>query len=245
MNYSKNLKVVIIGGGGGIGSAFVENFSKRDDVEQIFALSSKDLEFNSDKVKSHKIDVLDEKSIQNVAKNIAKDGEVDIVVEALGILRGENLEPEKSMKDLSLENFERVFKINTIAPALLMKYFLPILKKDEDEKSAFLALSARVGSIGDNRLGGWYAYRASKSALNMIIKNSAIEINRRFKNIIVAGLHPGTVDTNLSKKFQGGVAPEKLFTPEYSTAKMIEVIMDLKPENSGRVLDYKGEIIEN
>jgi NAD(P)-dependent dehydrogenase (short-subunit alcohol dehydrogenase family) len=103
------------------------------------------------------------------------------------------------------------------------------------------ALSARVGSIGDNHLGGWYAYRAAKSALNMIIRCTSIEIKRNNNNAIIIGLHPGTVDTNLSKPFQGHVPDQKLFTPEYSTGKMLEVINSVSTEDSGHVFAYDGE----
>ena len=122
------------------------------------------------------------------------------------------------------------------------KYFVPLLRRDE--KAVFAALSARVGSISDNRLGGWYAYRASKAALNMVLKTTAIEIGRRFKNQIIVGLHPGTVDTPLSKPFQANVPADKLFTPEFSAERLLTVIDGLTAADSGNLFDWAGERIE-
>lgn len=243
MSYSQNLKIAVIGAGGAIGGGFVKNFAAKDEVAKVFAFSSKENNFESDKVESINIDIHNEESIAAAAQQAATDGDIDIVIVALGILHGEGLAPEKSIKDMNKENFDRIFAVNTIAPALCMKHFLPKLKKKE--KSAFLVLSARVGSIGDNSLGGWYAYRASKSALNMLIKNAAIEMNRRCKDMIVAGLHPGTVDSHLSSMFKAHVKPDHLFTPDYSCGKLIEVIMGLEAKHSGRVVAYDNEIIEN
>ena len=243
MSYSENLKIAVIGAGGAIGGGFVRNFAEKDNVDKIFAFSSKDNNFESGKVESVNIDIHNEDSIKEASEKAAADGEIDIVIVALGLLHDEGLTPEKSIKNMSKENFDRIFAVNTVAPALCMKHFLPKLKKKE--KSAFLVLSARVGSIGDNALGGWYAYRASKSALNMLIKNAAIEMNRRFKDMVVAGLHPGTVDSHLSSMFKAHVKPDHLFTPDYSCGKLIEVIMGLEAKHSGRVIAYDNEIIEN
>ncbi len=131
---------------------------------------------------------------------------------------------------MSTEGFETNFAINTIGPALTAKYFLPLMR--DDQKSVFAALSARVGSISDNRIGGWYAYRASKAVLDMIIKTLAIEHGRKFKNCIIMGLHPGTVATALSKPFQGNVPKGKLFTAKDSAQKLISVINGATIERS-------------
>ena len=131
--------------------------------------------------------------------------------------------------------------VNTFGPTLLGKYFIPYLNK---EKSVFAFLSARVGSISDNVLGGWYSYRASKTALNQIIKNFSIEVKRSNQNAIFVGLQPGTVKSYLSKPFEKNVKPEKLFTPEYSSKKMLEVINTLKVEDSGKIFSWDGEEIQ-
>tara|TARA_R110002073_G_scaffold188642_1_gene347559 strand:- start:1057 stop:1491 length:435 start_codon:yes stop_codon:yes gene_type:complete len=140
---------------------------------------------------------------------------------------------------LNFANFHAVFAVNTYGPALVAKYFLPRLRCGR--RSVFACLSARVGSISDNQLGGWYAYRASKAALNMILKNAAIETARRYKEACVIGLHPGTVGTSLSKPFQGRVEQGKLFTPEFSSACLLQVINCVTPDQSGRVIAWDGK----
>jgi NAD(P)-dependent dehydrogenase (short-subunit alcohol dehydrogenase family) len=165
-----------------------------------------------------------------------------VILVATGLLQGEGISPEKNVRALSHEGFTKSFEINTIGPAMTAKYFVPLLSRDG--KSVFAALSARVGSISDNRLGGWYAYRASKAALNMVLKTLSLEIGRRFKNQIIVGLHPGTVDTGLSKPFQGNVPEGKLFTPEFAAGKLLSVIDGLSAEDSGNLFDWAGEQIE-
>ena len=151
--------------------------------------------------------------------------------------------PEKSISQLSFENFNRTILINTILPAMIGKYFIPKLNKNS--KSVFAVLSARVGSISDNRIGGWYSYRSSKAALNMIIKNFSIEVKRRNKNAIIVGLHPGTVNSNLSKPFQGNVEKNKLFEPTFSAGKLVGVIQNLSGVDSGKCIAWDGKEIES
>lgn len=167
--------------------------------------------------------------------------EIDIIIVATGILHGDNLSPEKSLRDLDMESFQQVFAINTFGPALIAKHFLPLLPKNK--KSVFAAISARVGSIDDNRLGGWYAYRASKAALNMILKNTSVEMGRKYKNLAAIGLPPGTVDTHLSEPFQGNVQPDKLFSAEYSAKCLIRVIDNASASDSGNVYAWDGQKI--
>jgi len=229
---------VVIGASGAIGKAFVEQFIASDNISKIHAFSRSEVRFSSSKVSVHKIDLESEDSIKEAVNIATKNQKIDIIIVAIGVLHGEDFAPEKSLRDLSSAKFKKLFAINTIAPALIAKHFLPHLNKES--KSIFAALSARVGSISDNHLGGWYSYRASKAALNMILKNSAIEIKRSNKNAIIIGLHPGTVDSNLSKPFQGNVAEGKLFTPEFSTQKMFAVINNLEPKDSGKVFDFNG-----
>ena len=166
---------------------------------------------------------------------------VDLIIVAAGVLHDGELQPEKALKDLSLDNFYSVFNINTFGTALAAKHFLPLLPREG--KSVFAALSARVGSIEDNYIGGWYGYRASKAALNMILKSASIEMARKYKKACVIGLHPGTVDTNLSEPFQGHVKPDKLFTPDDATEQMLQVINDINADKSGKLLAYDGTVI--
>ena len=146
--------------------------------------------------------------------------------------------PEKSLHELSTANFERSFFANTIGPALVAKHFLP--KFERNKRAVFAALSARVGSIADNRLGGWHAYRAAKAALNMLVKNISLEISRCHKQAIIVGLYPGTVATDLSKPFQKRVPSDKLFSADYSAGQLISVLEGLSSEDSGKVFAWDG-----
>ena len=230
--------IAIIGSAGAIGSAFTLHFSQYYPNASIHAFSRNSSAVNHENVISHLIDYESEDSIEQAALLSSKTAPLDIVIVATGILHNDTLQPEKSLKDISEEKFNTLFKVNTIVPALVAKHFTSKLNKKN--QSLFAALSARVGSISDNQLGGWYAYRASKAALNMIIKTTAIEIKRQNETAVVVGLHPGTVDSNLSKPFQSNVPESKLFTPEFSVSKMINVLEGLSPEDSGRCFAWDG-----
>ncbi|MFT6387892.1 MAG: NAD(P)-dependent dehydrogenase (short-subunit alcohol dehydrogenase family) [Cellvibrionaceae bacterium] len=232
-----NQNIVIIGASGGLGSAFVKVFAD-DPTNTIHALSRSEIENKLADVNYGRVDFLDEASIKQAAEQSAQNGPLDCVIVASGMLHDRDLMPEKSLRDLNTESFQRCFVANTIGPALVAKHFLPKLQRNQ--RSVFAALSARVGSIGDNRLGGWYAYRASKAALNMLIKTASIEIARRQKQAIVVGLHPGTVDTNLSQPFQQRVPSDKLFTTDYSARQLINVLQGLTVEDSGKVFAWDG-----
>ena len=165
-----------------------------------------------------------------------------MVIVASGILHdGAHLQPEKSWRDLSGPAMETAFRLNTIGCALVAKHFLPLMARNR--KVAFAALSARVGSIQDNQLGGWYAYRASKAALNMMIKTLSIELARRNPNALCVALHPGTVDTRLSKPFQKGVPEEKLFSAAFSARCLLSVLDGLSPADTGGLYAWDGRRI--
>ena len=224
--------VAIIGASGAIGGACARRLAECYPAARVHAFA-RNAELH--------IDYSDEASIASAAEFAAQTGPLDLVLVATGVLHSANTLPEKSLRDLSADKFTHIFAANTITPALIAKHFLPRLNRERT--AVFAAISARVGSISDNQLGGWYAYRASKAALNMVIKNAAIEMSRRNKKAIVVGLHPGTVDSSLSKPFQTNVAAGKLFTPEYSAQKLIQVLENLTPEHSGCCLAWDGEII--
>ncbi|MDG1287981.1 MAG: SDR family NAD(P)-dependent oxidoreductase [Rickettsiales bacterium] len=234
--------IAIIGGSGAIGSEFTQQLSALYPDAAVHVFSRSDPKLSNRNTIFHPIDYQDELSIESAAAIASKEMLLDRVIVATGILHGDALMPEKSLRDLSTENFRQLFEVNTILPALVVKHFLP--KLNRDDQSIFVALSARVGSISDNRLGGWYAYRASKAALNMIIKSAAIEISRSNRKAIIVGLHPGTVDSNLSKPFQSNVAEGKLFTPEYSVTKMLKVVNNLTGESNGKCFAWDGKEIE-
>ncbi|MDG1772269.1 MAG: SDR family NAD(P)-dependent oxidoreductase [Oceanicoccus sp.] len=232
-----NQNIVIIGASGGLGSAFVNFFADNPD-NTVYAFSRSEIKNQLANVIVGRIDYADEISIQQAAEQSAQNGPLDCVIVATGMLHGTDLMPEKSLRDLTAEKFQHSFLANTIGPALIAKHFLPKLQRKQ--RAVFAALSARVGSIEDNRLGGWYAYRASKAALNMLIKTASIEIARRQQQTIVVGLHPGTVDTNLSQPFQQRVPSNKLFTTEYSAQRLISVLNELSEQDSGKVFAWDG-----
>ncbi|MEM9573292.1 MAG: SDR family NAD(P)-dependent oxidoreductase [Pseudomonadota bacterium] len=233
------MRAVIIGASGGIGRAVVEALIARADVDAIYSFSRTPTEWAHAKVRSAPLDLLDEASIAAAAKIVANDGAPDLVFVATGLLsNGAALQPEKSLRQQSAAAFEQVFAINTFGPALVAKHFIPIMPRQT--RAVFAALSARVGSISDNRLGGWHAYRASKAALNMLIQNYAIEQRRRNEAFIAISLHPGTVDTALSKPFQGNVPDQQLFSPDKAARKLLDVIALLEPADSGKCFDWAG-----
>ena len=230
------MNIALIGASGGIGSALLNTLSKNS-ANQLYAFSRSDCAslFQRDNIRTGFIDFADEDSIAKAAEDLPP---LDQVIVATGILHDEAMQPEKSLRHLNTENFEKNFLVNTIGPALIAKHFIPKLHKDRP--TVFAALSARVGSISDNRLGGWYAYRASKAALNMLIKSISIEVARSRKQAVIVGLHPGTVDSALSKPFQAGVPDGKLFTADFSAEKLIAVLQSLTPEESGKCFAWDG-----
>lgn len=236
---SENLRVIVIGSSGGIGGAFIDALNESDQVSKIYALSRQGESHSSDKVDNLTFDLTSEESLKAAAETLRELEPFDLIIVATGLLQDDTISPEKSIQDMMFESFEKSFLINVIGPAMTAKYFLPLLR--DDKKSVFTALSARVGSISDNRIGGWYAYRASKAALNMILKTLSIEYARRHKKAVILGLHPGTVDTDLSKPFQGNVPEDKLFSPEYSIKKLLGVIEQVSPDDSGKLFDWAGK----
>lgn len=234
--------ITIIGSSGAIGSAFTQQLAKLHPDATIHAFSRNEPEELADHIIHYTIDYNSEACIEESASLASKESPLDMVIVATGILHNVELMPEKSLRELSAEKFKILFEANTILPALIAKHFLS--KLNRDNRSIFAVLSARVGSISDNRLGGWYSYRASKAALNMIIKNLAIEIGRRNRQAIIVGLHPGTVDSNLSKPFQGNVPDENLFTPDFSAKKLLEVLENLTTESSGKCFAWDGKEVK-
>ena len=239
-SFGEKLNIAIIGATGGIGNALIQQFSNNDKVYKIYSFSRKKLDSLDKNTHWVQLDITNEDSIQAAITNV-KDIKFDIIINATGILNVGETSPERSLRDIQFKNFEQVFAVNTIGAALIMKHFLPLLNRER--KSVFGNLSARVGSISDNQLGGWYAYRASKAALNMLIKTASIEIARRNKSAIIIGLHPGTVDTKLSKPFQSNVPNDKLFSPEFSAQSLIHVINKIDLENTGKCFDWNGQEI--
>lgn len=227
-------RAIIFGASGGIGAAVTAEMRASGDYDVLAGARTGSVDFH--------FDLTDGASIENAAQLIGKTGLIDFVFIATGLLHlGSELNPEKGAKALDAANMAHVLAINTIGPALIAKHFLPLLHKDR--RVVFVALSARVGSISDNRLGGWHSYRASKAALNMLMKNFALEMAQRNRQSIVASLHPGTVDTALSKPFQRSVAHSSLLDPGESAAALLSVIAGLTPADSGGLFAWDGSRI--
>ncbi|EJL34980.1 SDR family NAD(P)-dependent oxidoreductase [Novosphingobium sp. AP12] len=226
-----SVSAVVIGASGGIGGAFEAALVEEGafDVVHGFARSRSGTQH---------LDLLDEKSIAAAAAHVGQGPPPTLVIVATGLLHAGDHGPEKALRDLDPDWLAQVYAVNAIGPALVAKHFLPILPKGG--RSVFAALSARVGSISDNRLGGWHGYRASKAALNMLVRNLAIEERRRNDRAIVVALHPGTVDTGLSRPFQGSVQPGRLFDAERAALQLLDVIEELKVPDSGKLFDYEG-----
>ncbi|MGB3137149.1 MAG: SDR family NAD(P)-dependent oxidoreductase [Nodosilinea sp.] len=185
------------------------------------------------------VDVTQEETIAAAIASIqARTPQLHRVVYCVGVLHDGDFQPEKSLRQITAENLTRSFQTNAVGAALLVKHLLPLLQ--HDQPSLFAAVSAKIGSIGDNRLGGWYGYRASKAALNMLIKTAALEYARRSPHTILTLLHPGTTDTRLSQPFQRGVPPEKLFSVDRTVGQLMAVMDGLTPADSGEFFSWDG-----
>lgn len=233
--------IAVIGCGGAIGGALLKRLAALNPDAEIHGFARQLPKTTIPSVLYHTIDYDDESAIEEAATMASRNTPLDKVIIATGMLHQGNVMPEKSLRDLSAEKLQLLFKVNTIVPALIAKHFLPILNREN--RAVFAALSARVGSISDNNLGGWYSYRASKAALNMIIKNAAIETARRNKNSVVVGLHPGSVDTQLSAPFHANIDPSKIFSPDFAAEKLLDVLSMLTPEQSGKCFGWDGQEI--
>lgn len=217
----------MIGASGGIGQALCEALERQDYV--VHPLSRR----------AGQIDLSREQTIAGAAQKLAATGPYHRIIVASGILHDVDLAPERNLRDLHARALARCFAVNAIGPALCARFFLPLLAKD----GAFAALSARVGSISDNRLGGWYGYRASKAALNQLIRTAAIELARTAPAARCVTLHPGTVDTGMSRPFQRNVPPGQPSTPGQSAEQLLAVLERLQPSDSGFCFDWRGERI--
>ena len=238
-SFGERITAVVFGASGGIGSAFVKHLAAHENVLTVHALSRSPAA-SSGKVRFTGCDVTDEEQVSAAADAIG--GPIQLCIIATGVLHGDDLAPEKSTSAVDAGMMAELLRINTIAPSMAAKHFLPLL--DRERKSALAALSARVGSIGDNRIGGWHSYRASKAALNQIIRTMSIELGRKNKQALIVGLHPGTVDTGLSGPFQKNVPEGRLFSPDFSTGEMLAVLNRLGPRDSGWCFDYAGKRVE-
>jgi NAD(P)-dependent dehydrogenase (short-subunit alcohol dehydrogenase family) len=235
------LRVAVIGAGGAIGSALMQCYRELQIPAQLLACSRQRAPLAGPGDDWQPLDLLDESSIAAAATHAAAQGPLDRLLICSGVLHDAQRRPEKALRELDADWLQHVFAVNTIGPALVLKHFLPLLRRDE--RAVCAALSARVGSISDNRLGGWYSYRASKAALNMLITSAAIELKRTHPKAVVIGLHPGTVDSRLSAPFQAALREGQLQTPAQAAARLLKVIESADAANTGRCLAWDGSVV--
>ena len=227
----------VFGSSGGIGKALCEALAERG-CERVYAGSRDGTMPSGAPYDPFAFDLTDEASI-NAASAHMRDAPPEWVIVATGVLTlSDGTGPERTYRRLDAGSMAETLALNTIGPALIAKHILPLMPRDE--RFVFAALSARVGSISDNGLGGWHSYRASKAALNMLLKNFAIEMARTHKQSVIVGLHPGTVDSALSQPFQSNLPEGQLTMPAQAADNLLKVLVDLTPERSGRVFDYAG-----
>jgi len=239
------LKVAIVGGSGGIGRALIHELLLREPAVEISAtyhrtqpLDSIERAGSDNKVRWASVDVTNE---QSVAQWMQSLGSIDWLINCVGVLHTDKHQPEKSIRQFDADWFTQSMNTNCLPTLLLAKYAVPLLKHSEDP--VFAAVSAKVGSIADNRLGGWHSYRASKAALNMALKCLAIEWERTLKSAKVLSIHPGTTDTELSKPFQKRVPESQLFSSGKTARYLLEHIADAHRHESGRFIAWDGQTI--
>jgi NAD(P)-dependent dehydrogenase (short-subunit alcohol dehydrogenase family) len=228
----------VFGASGGIGLALCEGLAARG-AAVVHAGSRQGESPAGAAMHPFAFDLTDEASIA-AAATAMRDDPPDWVLVATGVLTlPGGTGPERSYRRLDAAVMAEVLALNTIGPALIAKHMLAIMPRGRP--FSFAALSARVGSISDNRLGGWHSYRASKAALNMMLKNFALEMARTHPESVIVGLHPGTVDSALSAPFQSGLPEGQLTTPAQAADNLLGVLTQLGPEQSGRVFDFRGD----
>lgn len=250
-SFPRPVTVLVAGASRGLGLAFVRQLATGGQARRIWAgcrnpgqaAALAELAGASGIVRTLRMDVTDEPSLAASAALIAAEGApLDLVINCAGLLHGPGgPSPERRLADVRADWLMAAFAVNGAGPLLLAKHVEQLLPRRE--RAVFASLSARVGSIGDNRLGGWYAYRGSKAAQNMFIKTLSIELARQARGAICVALHPGTTDTELSRPFQRGVPPDRLFGPDRAAAQLLRVIDGLGPADTGRFIAWNGERI--
>jgi len=219
-------RALVIGASGAIGAAFVARLAADPGCAAVLGLhrqSSPPIDFHRDG------------SVAAAAAAVADQGPFQLIIHAAGVLHGPRMQPEKKLADLDEAQLLDIFRVNAIGPALVLRHFAPLL---DARRGVLAVLSAKVGSIGDNRLGGWYGYRASKAALNMLVKTAAIEVKRSKPQAVLVALHPGTVSSRLSQPFRGAEIGRPA---DLAAGEMLAVIDRLTPDDSGQFIAYDGQ----
>jgi NAD(P)-dependent dehydrogenase (short-subunit alcohol dehydrogenase family) len=250
-SFGRPYTALVSGSSRGIGLAFVRRLAAGGQARRVWAgcrnpataTALARLAEECDAVRVLQLDVTDESSLATAAQAVAAEGEpLDLVVNCAGFLhRPDGPQPERRLAEVRLDWLLESFAVNSAGPLLLARHFESLLPRRE--RAVFASLSARVGSIGDNRLGGWYAYRGAKAAQNMFIRTLSIELARRNRSLVCVALHPGTTDTGLSQPFQGGVPASKLFSTERAVDQLLGVIDGLGPKDTGGFFAWNGERI--
>ncbi|WP_309732469.1 SDR family NAD(P)-dependent oxidoreductase [Chamaesiphon sp. OTE_75_metabat_556] len=236
---------LIVGGGRGIGLGFVQQLLAQAEIGRVYATyrrvesATELLAIDNSRLCCMQMDITDEAQIAAVMQRIQTEAAaLHYVINSAGVLHEGELQPEKSLRQIDSDRLLRYFQVNSIGALLLFKQVQPLIK--HPDRSILATISAKVGSIGDNHSGGWYGYRASKAALNMFIRTTAIEYQRTCPQAILVALHPGTTDTQLSQPFQRNVPPEKLFSVDRTVSQLLTVIDGLTPSDSGEFFSWDG-----
>ncbi|MEL6495500.1 MAG: SDR family NAD(P)-dependent oxidoreductase [Cyanobacteria bacterium J06623_7] len=247
----QSANALIVGASQGIGLGFVRSYLQQNNIQRIFATyrdantASELFELqksHGDRLKCLQVDITSEAQIAAATEEMQTEvKQLHLAIYCVGVLHDAKIAPEKSLRQINAENLIYSFQVNSVGAVLLAKHLMPLFRKTD--ASIFASISAKVGSIGDNRLGGWYGYRASKAALNMFLKTTAIEYSRRCPKTVVVALHPGTTDTRLSQPFQKNVPEGKLFPVEKTVGLLSQVINDLEQKDSGEFFSWDGTLL--
>lgn len=248
LNENNQPNALIVGASQGIGLGFVKKILQDIRIAKVYATyrhpeSAAELftlkDEHADRLICLPVDITYESQIIEFVEQIrTKIDKLHLVVNCVGLLHEGKVQPEKSLKQINPEHLLHYFQVNSIGAVLLAKHLLPLFR--HSDRSVFATISAKIGSIGDNTLGGWYGYRASKAALNMFMKNVAIEYGRSSPQTLVVMLHPGTTDTRLSRPFQRNVPADKLFPIERTVTQLLAVIEQLQEDDSGQFFSWDG-----
>lgn len=247
----ENARILILGASQGIGLGFVTKLLELDNITQVYATYRRQDSASNligmqnqypEKLNILKVDLTNESQIsQSIASIQTTTNKLHLVINCVGILHQDLLQPEKSLRQIDREHLLHYFQVNSISAVLVAKHILPLLR--HNQPSILATLSAKLGSIGDNKLGGWYGYRASKAALNMLMRTVAVEYGRTSPKTTVVLLHPGTTNTQLSRPFQKNVPPQQLFSVERTVNQLLAVIEKLELEDSGKFFSWDGTVL--
>ena len=238
-------RALIIGSSGGIAKSLVKALLKDDTYQEIHTISRSQSFIEDSRIKHIQLNSVNEHEVEQCAKLLQETVDFSLIVCCIGTLHGgsdnKEFRPEKRLESLNADSMWQYFQVNTLAPMNWLKQIVHLVPKNQTSHIVFF--TARVASIEDNHLGGWYGYRASKAALNMLIKTAQIELTRRAPKAVLLSYHPGTIDTQLSKPFQKNVPEGKLFTAEFTVSQLLKILPSLTEENAPHYIDWQGQVI--